>query len=222
MEEIGRATNYKDDDFPFLRYVTTSWVAHTQQCDERSIPEDDLLALLAWLSNDLLGLWARVYRTIDRYSDDCPQEGTTLVYVVLRYGFVGVLMAILQRADPGKADVNMRDGYGQTLLSWAAENGHEAAAQLLLHTGKVDVDARDENGQTPLSRAAEHGHEALVQLLLDTGKVDINTREQNGRTPLSWAAENGHEAVVQLLLDTGKVDVDARDWYGLTPLLWAP
>lgn len=49
MEEISRSTIYNDNDFPFLSYVTDSWVAHTEQCDAGSVPQDNLLALCAWL-----------------------------------------------------------------------------------------------------------------------------------------------------------------------------
>ncbi|RYP03436.1 hypothetical protein DL765_010493 [Monosporascus sp. GIB2] len=31
MEEIGQSTSYDASDFPFLRYATTSWVAHTKR-----------------------------------------------------------------------------------------------------------------------------------------------------------------------------------------------
>ena len=226
MEEIGRSTSYEDDNFPFLRYATTSWVAHTRQCDAESVYQDDLLALFAWPSNDLVGLWARVYQTIDSDSYDCPPEGTSLVHVVSRYGVFGILMLILQRADEAKVDVDARDKDRQTPLWWAARNGHEAVFKLLLGTGKVDVDARDKYRQaTPLWWASRNGHEAIFRLLLGTCKVDVDLRERyNGETPLWWAARNGHEAVVKLLLDTSKVDVDVRDtnrYSGATPLWWA-
>ena len=68
--------------------------------------------------------------------------------------------------------------YGQTPLSWAAGNGHEAVIKLLLATGKVDVDSKDKYfSQTPLSRAAGNGHEAVVKLLLATGKADIDSKD---------------------------------------------
>jgi ankyrin repeat protein len=65
----------------------------------------------------------------------------------------------------GKVEVNVKDEYGWTPLSWAVENRHEAIIKLLLKTSKVEVDVRDKCGQTPLSRAAENGHEAVVKIL---------------------------------------------------------
>jgi ankyrin repeat protein len=123
--------------------------------------------------------------------------------------------------DSGKIDANSKDTRGQTPLSWAAENGHEAVVKLLLETGKVDVDSKDTWGRTPLWRAAENGHEVIVKLLLETGKVDVSSKDTWGRTPLWSAAGNEHEAIVKLLLETGKVDVGSKDTRGRTPLSWA-
>jgi ankyrin repeat protein len=125
---------------------------------------------------------------------------------------------LLRLLRNGPMDTSVTDKYGQTPLSWAARNGHEAVVKLLLDTGKVDADSKDNYGSTPLSGAARNGHEAIVKLLLDTGKVETGSKDTRGRTPLSWAAGNGCEAVVKLLLDTGKVDADSKDSYGWTPL----
>ena len=120
-------------------------------------------------------------------------------------------------------DTSVRDKCGQTLLSYAAQNGHEAVVKLLLDISEVDADTKDNSRRTPLLYAAQNGNEAVVKLLLDTGKVDANAKgDYSGRTPLSYAAENGHEAVIKLLLDTGKVDADAEDDYSRrTPLSYA-
>ena len=55
-------------------------------------------------------------------------------------------------------------GHGQTPLSWAARNGHEAAMKLLREKG-AELDSKDKNGRTPLWWAARNGHEAVVKLL---------------------------------------------------------
>jgi hypothetical protein len=89
-------------------------------------------------------------------------------------------------------------------LLWAARNGHEAVAHLLLDRG-ADVSAAKSDGKTPLICAARHGHEGMARLLLDRG-VDVSTAESDGTTPLIWAAYNGHEGMARLLLDRGADD----------------
>ncbi|KAL8325255.1 hypothetical protein RB597_008492 [Gaeumannomyces tritici] len=231
MEEIGQLTSYERGNFPFLHYATTSWVAHAKLSDARSVRQEDLLECFAWPSNTLVDLWVRVYGILEQYSRDLPAGGTNLVHILSKYGMVGALEVILQRAD--HTIINTKDGNGRTPLSYAAENGH-GAVKLLLTTGKVKVDKKDRYGRTPLSYAAGAGHEAvvkqllatskvvpgfkLVKQLLATGKVDVDSKDSNGQTPLSWAAENGHEAVVKQLLATGKVDIDSKTSNGLTPL----
>jgi len=69
--------------------------------------------------------------------------------------------------EMGNADVDSNDThYGQTPLSRAAENGHEAVVKLLLETSKANINSKDKDGRTLLSWAAENEHEAVVKLLL--------------------------------------------------------
>ncbi|KLU92383.1 hypothetical protein MAPG_11329, partial [Magnaporthiopsis poae ATCC 64411] len=97
---------------------------------------------------------------------------------------------------------------GWTPLQWAAENGLETVARLLLDRG-ADKDAGDGSSSTPLHRATKNGHEAVTRLLVQAG-ADKNAKDGYGRTPLHWAAENGHEAVARLLVQAG-ADKNAKD-----------
>jgi ankyrin repeat domain-containing protein 50 len=114
-----------------------------------------------------------------------------------------------------RADVNLEDKEGQTLLSQAARSGHEAIVKLLLEKG-ARLESRDKNSQTPLLWAVRSGHEAVVKLLVEKGAV-LEFRDRYGLMPLSWAARGGHEAVVKLLVEKG-AELESRDTYGLLPL----
>ena len=47
----------------------------------------------------------------------------------------GVVMLLL---ETGKVDVDARDSYGCTPLSWAKRRGHDGVVKMLLETGKAD------------------------------------------------------------------------------------
>ena len=207
--------------FPFLRYATTHWVSHAEVVEAERISQVDLLGLFQWPSNRILLSWTKLYRKLDRYSDRYPNMNTTLLHVASRYGLLSVIAAVVNSEN--NVDVDSKDGYGRTPLSWAAERGHGAVAKLLLDKEGVDPDFKDGiYGQTPLSWAAANGHEAVVELLLDHEGVDPDSKDgKYGQTPLSWAAEKGYEAVVKLLLDKEGVDPDSKGGDCRTPLSWA-
>jgi len=113
------------------------------------------------------------------------------------------------------------DNRGQTPLSWAAENGCDAAVELLLEREDVIPDRPDISGRAPLSWAAENGRDGVVKLLLGREDVNPDRPDEHGRTPLLWATRNGYDEVVELLLEQEDVSPDRPDNYGRTPLSWA-
>src|SRR2546421_418174 len=115
---------------------------------------------------------------------------------------------------------NVTDTYHRTPVSWAAENGHEEAVELLVKRG-ADLNLTDKLGRTPLSYAAQNGHKAVVELLLVNSGIHPDWKDSGERTPLSYAAEGGHEKVVTLLLAKDGVNPDSRDKNNRTPLSWA-
>jgi len=51
-------------------------------------------------------------------------------------------------------DINSKNENGTTPLIWAATNGHEAVARLLLERGNFNTNSSGEYGMTPLQWAA--------------------------------------------------------------------
>jgi hypothetical protein len=89
------------------------------------------------------------------YSQRVPRQMTGL-HIAAYFGFQKAVNALLggQRSD-------LRDSYGRTPLSWAAEKGHEAVAKLLLEKG-AELETKDTDyGLTPLSWAAQYGYESV-------------------------------------------------------------
>jgi hypothetical protein len=189
-------------DFVFLRYTVASWVAHTKQCDYEVSPED-LLGILAWPSNTLVDLWIRLYRHFEPYkvSEYWPPTGPTMEHIAAKHGMPRLLSHILHYVTQDPENVNVQDVMGRTPLSWTAEEGHKAVAQLLIEEG-AEVDSKDAYDLTPLSWAAEGGYKDVVQLLVDK-VARVNNRDSSGLTPLSLAAGNGHDDVIRLLIENG-------------------
>jgi ankyrin repeat protein len=139
-------------------------------------------------------------------------HGRTAMFYAAIKGHSAVLKLLL---DSG-ADVDLRDSYGMTPLSYmACCGGQEDIMQLLLESG-AKADSTDDGGQTPLSHASEKGHKDLVRLLLRQD-VEVDSKDLQGLTPLSHATTEGNTMVVQILITNG-AKVDSRDGRGHTPL----
>ncbi|KAH7070389.1 ankyrin repeat-containing domain protein, partial [Paraphoma chrysanthemicola] len=125
-------------------------------------------------------------------------------------GYTDVVNLLTRHVRPD--DINSI--YSRTPLLWAAENGHQTVAKLLLDKG-ADVNAQNGHSNA-LQAASEGGHEQVVKLLLNKG-ANVNAQggkysAQGGKyksSALQAASEGGHEQVVKLLLDKG-ADVNAQ------------
>ena len=104
------------------------------------------------------------------------------------------------------ADMNSRDGSGQTALHLAAKNGFQSVAEVLL-ANKADVNARDGSQSTPLHEAAVNGHADVLTRLLSAG-AKPDSEDDHGRTALSYAVEKAHSDCVKALL-AAKADPNA-------------
>lgn len=133
------------------------------------------------------------FHIIYNAADTIVLKYTSGVHLTAYFGLADIKTSLL---DKGFLPDD-RDNYGQTPLSWASENGHEAVVPLLLERGAA-MDSTDTRGRTPLSLASQNGHETVVRLLLERGAA-VDSTDTCGQTPLGCASEQGHEAVEQNL-----------------------
>lgn len=105
-----------------------------------------------------------------------------------------VMLLVFWRADP-----NAQADTGKTALHFCAEDGHAAAAEVLLNIpGFHGVNVKSSSGFTPLHLAAQRGHTSVVELLLARG-ADISITSPTGSKAVNMAYSGGHQAAFELL-----------------------
>jgi outer membrane protein OmpA-like peptidoglycan-associated protein/ankyrin repeat protein len=117
------------------------------------------------------------------------------------------------------ADVNAKDGHGNTpLMLTAAMSGSKQVAEALLAKG-ADVKAVNEVKQTALYLAARRGFVEIIEMLTAKG-ADLNAKDTDGKTPLMVAISQEKIESVKTLLAKG-ADFNAKDNLGDTVLMEA-
>ncbi|KAM0231657.1 hypothetical protein ACHAP5_011002 [Fusarium lateritium] len=100
-------------------------------------------------------------------------------------------------------------------LAWAAANGKDIIAKLLLEKG-ADVETAGQGDTTALWLAAAFGHTSMAKLLIERGAL-LESRDKYGYTPLATSASKGHAGTTALLLERN-ADIEARSKNLNTPL----
>lgn len=129
-------------------------------------------------------------------------------------GHIAVARLLLEHG----AEVNARDGSGDTPLMRAAESGEPPMAKLLLGHGalvNVTADGEGPGPQSPLECALKNSNPAMAELLLSHGAV-----LPAGSDALHSAAYDGNHQALRILLTLG-LDIDAPLDWGRPPLLCA-
>ncbi|EFW99839.1 ankyrin repeat-containing protein [Grosmannia clavigera kw1407] len=208
-----------EQNISMFEYAAKYWPTHYRQSGEKFRVRMGKATRDLCLQAESVTGWTEIYRR----NGNIPDDPLCLASYLGIDGAVKVYLDEDISTTAGTDSINNSKDtkYGQTPLSWAAENGHETVVRLLIATGYAQINSRDVCGRTPLFWAAENGYEAVVRLLLATRQAEIDPEDIEGRTPLLWASLNGHEATVELLLATGQAKINFRDKKGRTPLIWA-
>ncbi|OBT50883.1 hypothetical protein VE04_08686, partial [Pseudogymnoascus sp. 24MN13] len=137
----------------FLSYASINWTFHYQQAGKDADNELGKDALqLCDTTSQRFSLWFQEL-SLERWG--LPPVNSNDLIIACTFGLTTAVKLLVE----GKSNVNVDCKgamYDRTPLSWAARNGHEAVAKLLLEQG-AEVDARDADDRTPLSHAAESG-----------------------------------------------------------------
>ena len=207
-----------ESHFPFLRYSTTSWVAHTRRVEEYLSQSDlkddnkdgtgcDFLTLFCWPSNHVVELWTKFNTILGGdpigFSPPCPEKGVRLVHILARYQILGLLRLVLGEPCPIATDSNHKCG----------------AVVQPPKSYYVEIHAKDANGETPLLYAILGGQKIASQLLLYRG-AEIDSASKDGDTPLLRAFFFGYQDIYRFLLDSG-ANPHLRGRDGSAPLLYA-
>ena len=114
-----------------------------------------------------------------------------------------------------RANVDERNRFGRTALSFAAASGNIDVMEHLLRKG-ADPNSEDWQNDTPVSHAIKIGHPKYVQLLLDTGANSQHT-DGEGSSLLALAVQFlSQESILNSLYDC-KI-INDRNHNGETPL----
>lgn len=138
-------------------------------------------------------------------------DGSTPLHIAALWGTLGAAQELVKRG----ADVNARDGRGQTPLQATLKNptarfarrSRNMAAFLIGH--KANVNVATPEGDAPIHLAARAGDTELINLLLSKG-AQVNARGANGETPLFILTNKDTDfGLYQTLLAKG-ADANAR------------
>lgn len=114
------------------------------------------------------------------------------------------------------ADVNARNGFGESALAFALYD--REMLKTLVGAG-AQLNVQDDFGVTPLMRAAVTRDASTLRLLVRWG-ADVHIRDLNGRQALMFAALDGNFETIKALVALG-ADVSAADYDGYTVLDYA-
>ena len=175
-------------DRPFLEYSSLYWGVHAKR-DLSDCAKHLALKLFddhnSHISTRILFEAQNIWGVdVDKFS------GFSGLHCVSFFGIIGIVSSLTEMEG---CDINQMDFTGSTPLFWAAFNGHEVVAKILLGWDDVNPDGPNINGRTPLWCAALNGHEGVVKILLGRDDANPDKSDNDGGTPLSCAACSGHE-----------------------------
>jgi ankyrin repeat protein len=189
------------------------------------LPDELLLWIGRYLTNEALALLCfynvKLRSTFASEICDCKIASRVLLWAA-KIGDMKTMELALKYGG----DVNFKEWNGLTALSFVAERGDVAMANLILKVKDADHYGQGTGHQSPLWWASQMGHEAVVELLVEkenpdaiiAAGADVNMGAYDGRTPLMYAVQTGYKKGVEILLGAQGIDIHIKDAGGETAM----
>ena len=129
------------------------------------------------------------------------EYGMTCLMAAAYNGHLAICRLLLDKG----AQLEARNGNGNTPLHYAADHGHVEIVRLLCDRG-ADVEARSNGGWRPLHDAAWNGHISVAKELIEERNAEINARIDGGRTALTIARQYNKPDVAAYLVSHGGIE----------------
>ena len=108
------------------------------------------------------------------------------------------------------ANINTRDGSGETALIKASRGTNITLVNDILSYPNIDVNAKADNGDTALTVATQNGRFLIVSELLNNPETHVDVFGREGKTALIWAILEDKSSIARLLVENG-ADVTLKD-----------
>ena len=200
-----------------LYYSEAGWRMRQCLANAHNNEKGTALRLTAYfgLLEQLKHVVAAMSKSSDDWTNDPLIHGA--LHLSCRCGQASVVEFFLAQG----VDVNARDSYSRSPLTWAVVGRQAAIVELLLKQNGIDLNSPDSYSSSPLSQAVQKDDIAVVELLLKQNGIDFNSCDKHGRSSLSYAAEKNNVEIVKLLLKQNGIDFNSRDKHGTSPLSYA-
>ena len=221
-------------EFPLFDYASSEWGNHVREGYDTSIGS----LAVEWLTAKetascpcaiMYMSWVR-----DNYhSRSCPigwydydpciykstPDSLLVLHCIAYFGEHHIWEEVAAAVDP--LELNAKDRYGWTPLTWAAARGHCGVIGILLREAEVDPNSTCKLQRTPLMYALQEKMTNATNTLLSNHRVDPTLGDKFGNTPLHLAVEPREVEVLKLLLQDPRVDPNYKGNDGYTPLALA-
>lgn len=237
--------NLKDtllvEKFPLLNYAALHWPEHARRSSNFVENMFDPLDLFCQTKSLLFEAWWQTYCSMNNIKD-APNSFSQL-HLASYFGILPLVRKLLVKKEwksvlKRRNSASKKDSTGRSPLWYAASNGHDEVAGLLLEYG-ADLRANDMDDRTqrwtaannelmvwtPLQWVARYGRVAIwtaLYLAAVYGRAATPQLLWMGQTSkadhfISQMADGRHEAMLRILLEKG-ADVDTKGRGGQTAL----